>query len=138
MNDVELPRGWEVWSSEPAGPVVLAFRPDVFDGSHFPEACLPTIYVSRERDPRSGPRPRADKSWRAELRLEPAVTVAERRTDDRAGATAAARDLAGQFSAGEIAYRDAYQVPREGYLDRLDALIAEIGSDCEESAEREA
>jgi len=42
--------------------------------------------------------------------------------DDREEATAAARELAARFSAGEVDYRGLYQVPRPDYLDRLDEL----------------
>jgi len=34
-------------------------------------------------------------------------------------------DLAERFADGEIDYRGAYQVPREGYFDELDELVGE-------------
>ena len=36
---------------------------------------------------------------------------------------AAAVDVAERFSAGDVDYRAAYQVPREAYFDRLDEYV---------------
>lgn len=125
MTEWSLPAGWTVWSDEDGGRAVLVFRPDVFDGAAFPAPCVPTIYVSRrspetrlrQRDRRTGP-------WHVSLSLEPEVRVrdADETTDTRREAVAAATDLAGRFARGDVAYRDAYQVPREDYLDELDRL----------------
>ena len=52
-----LPAGWQVWTEEHEGRVILAYRPDVFDADEFPAACLPTIYVtngSRANRPGAG------------------------------------------------------------------------------------
>lgn len=123
----DLPPGWTVWNAEPDGDVILAYRPDVFEGESFPPACLPTMYVSRS-DPnqrkRRDPGPRQDSAWHVTLYLEPEVRVRNQEvtTSDRNAALEAARNIAAAFSAGEIDVRDAYQVPREEYLDELERL----------------
>jgi hypothetical protein len=121
----DLPEGWTVWSDDPDGRRVLAFRPDVFDTEAYPAPCLPTIYVSngsprRRRRPGVG-RGDADR-WEVTLFLEPEIEGPNGSYDDRAAAVAAATDLAARFAAGEIDVRSCYQVPREAYLDRLEAL----------------
>lgn len=45
-GDMELPEGWRVWS-ESDDRLILAYRPDVFDGAGFAAPCLPTLYVTR-------------------------------------------------------------------------------------------
>lgn len=119
-----LPGGWEVWSDEDTR-VVLAYRPDVFDTAAFPAPCLPTIYLSKgQRDRRPGrhePPPEAD--WYVTLYLEPEVARPPVRADDRTGAETRAVDLATSFVAGDIDFREMYQVPRDAYLDRLDELV---------------
>jgi hypothetical protein len=121
----DLPAGWSVWNAEPGGRVILAYRPDVFEGSSFPAACLPTLYVSpSDPDQRPGARGRSDSRWHVSLYLEPEVRVRDRDADvaDRETAIETARTLAADFSAGEIDFRDVYQVPREAYLDELERL----------------
>lgn len=123
----DLPPGWTVWNADPEGEVILVYRPDVFEGESFPPACLPTMYVSRS-DPdqrkRRSPGSRQDREWHVTLYLEPEVRVRDREVTktDRDAALEAARSLAAAFSAGDIDVRDAYQVPREAYLDELERL----------------
>lgn len=129
MNSIEsLPAGWEVWSEEPEGRVVLAYRPDVFDSEAFDAACLPTLTVAPGRSPDRPPmgRDRAD-GWHVVLYLEPQVRIraCDRSFADRESAVAGARDIAERFAGSEIDYRGAYQRPREAYLDRLDTLTGE-------------
>jgi len=123
MGFESLPAGWEVWNDE-ADTVVLAYRPDVFDGAVFPAPCMPTIYVTKgqrgRRPGRHDPDPEAD--WHVTLFLEPEVNVEPVVVDTRGDAVEAATDLAGRFVAGEIDYRGRYQVPRPDYFDRLDEL----------------
>lgn len=125
----DLPRGWRVWNAEPAGRVVLAYRPDVFDGSAFPAACLPTVTVGPGRSPdaRPGQRRRSGE-WYVALYLEPDVRVRseEASFDDRDAAVARAVEVAGRFAAGDVDYRRAYHTPREPYLDRLDELLERV------------
>jgi len=117
------PDGWEVWNREPDGRLILAFRPDVFDSQTFPAPCLPTIYVTnRSQRRRPGAAHVVTDTWTVRLFLEPDVDAVVERHDDRETALSAARSLAARFAAGEVDYRDAYQVPREDYLDRLDDL----------------
>jgi len=116
------PDGWTVWHEESGGRAILAYRPDVFDTEAFPAACLPTIYVS-PGSPRRRPGARRDDGWTITLYLEPEVEVRVETADTRTAGVEAALDLATAFAAGEIDYRDAYQVPRETYLDRLDGLV---------------
>ncbi|MEF8781127.1 MAG: DUF5820 family protein [Haloferacaceae archaeon] len=118
-----LPDGWTVWNDGSDGRIVLTYRPDVFDSRAFPAACLPTIYVT---DGARGGRPaagrRGDTGWQVALFLEPEVELERRSYDDRPDAVDGAASIAAAFAAGELDYRDAYQVPRESYLDRLDEL----------------
>lgn len=123
----ELPDGWVVWADEEDGRTVLAYRPDVFDGSEFPAPCLPVCYLThgaRTRRPGQNPTDRTtDDDWFVTLYLEPDVLLEEvRRVETRGEAEAVAVDLARRFADGDLAYREAYQVPRDRYLDRLDDL----------------
>lgn len=123
----EFPHGWHVWSNEGDGRLVLAYRPDVFDGDDFPAACLPTLYLTHGRRTRRPGRRPADTTargdWFVTLYLEPEITLeGGRRFSTRADALAYAIDLARCFDDGDIDYRELYQVPRERYFDRLDEL----------------
>lgn len=120
----EGPDGWEVWS-DADDRLVLAYRPDVFDGGAFPPPCLPTIYVSRGR---RGRRPGVERDpppgtpWYVTLFLEPDVESEPETFATRARASDGARDLARRFATGAVDYRDLYQVPREAYFEKLDEL----------------
>lgn len=121
-----LPMGWEVWNEEDNGPVILAFRPDVFDGTSFDAACLPTISVARGASPDHPPRRRArSDSWHVALYLEPTVRARsqDRVYDSREAALAGANEVARRFASGEIDYRGVYQVPRDAYFEALDGLV---------------
>ena len=122
MDDV--PAGWEVWNAGDDGRVILAYRPDVFDGEDYPAPCLPTLYCTRGRrnSRRPGPERDAATDWFVTLFLEPDVSVTEERFDRREDAVDRLRTVAADFAAGDMAYRDSYQVPRPAYLDELDAL----------------
>ena len=120
MTD-DLPPGWTAWNEGDDGRVVWVYRPDVFDADEFPAPCLPTLYVTRGApDQRPGTKPGTD--WHVAFYLEPEVRVrdCDASAATREAALEAARDLASAFAAGDVDYRSAYQVPREGYLDRLD------------------
>lgn len=120
---IEPPSGWELWNAEPDGRVILAFRPDVFDADAFPAECLPTIYVTNgARNARPGSGQYETPEWHVVLFLEPEIEARSETYDDREAALAAARDVGARFAAGEIAYRDPYQVPREEYFAKLDEL----------------
>lgn len=126
MDEDRLPDGWTVWNREPDGHLVLAYRPDVFDGDAFPAPCLPTLYLARGgRQRRPGPpRDGSDQHWEVSLYLEPEVELRVGGAySNRDEAVEAVVDVASQFARGEIDVRSAYQVPRERYLDRLEALI---------------
>lgn len=118
-----LADGWVVWSDE-GRKAVLAFRPDVFDTVAYPAPCMPTIYVSKGQRGRRPGRddPPADADWYVTLYLEPDVSLAPKRAETRGEAEELAEELAANFAAGEVAVRDLYQVPREAYLERLEAL----------------
>ncbi len=118
-----LADGWELWNEEQQK-IVLTFRPDVFNSDDFPAPCLPTIHITKgKRGRRPGRKnPSPDEPWYVTLYLEPDVTHDEQSYDSRDEALDGGRELAEQFSAGEIAYRSLYQVPRPAYLDRLDEL----------------
>lgn len=123
-----LPDGWTVWADGDDGRTVLAYRPDVFDGDAYPDACLPTVYVGRGSPRRPGAGRGSDR-WYVRLFLEPEVVAAEERCDSLAAARETAVDVARRFAAGDVDYRAAYQVPREDYLDRLDELIGRAEGD---------
>ncbi|MFB6169705.1 MAG: DUF5820 family protein [Haloarculaceae archaeon] len=124
MEDV--PEGWVVWNDDPGGRLVLVYRPDVFDADRFDAACLPTIYVRRKAPGQRKRRrnPVASDDWYVTLFLEPEVRVraADSAHADHGAAIEAARDLARAFAAGDVDYRESYQLPRETYLDALDEL----------------
>lgn len=122
----DLPDAWEVWSEESDGRLVLAYRPDVFDGSEFPAACLPTLYLThgrRTRRPGTNPTDTPTDDWYVTLYLEPDVYHPEtHRFPSRDSALDCAVDIATRFDDGQIDYRALYQIPRDRYLDRLDEL----------------
>ena len=133
-DDASLPGGWVPWSEEADGRTVLAYHPDVFDGSNFPAACLPVLYVThgaRTRRPGMNPTDRTTgDDWFVTLYLEPDVHLRPvRRFETREAAIEDAYTLAARFDAGEVDYRGLYQVPREDYLDRLDELTGDDGTD---------
>lgn len=120
---MDTPDGWTVWS-EADDKIVLAYRPDIFDGSAFPAPCLPTLYVTHGRRSR---RPGRDDSppdapWVVTLFLEPDVNRTPDEFETRDSAIEGARELARAFSAGDVDYRALYQVPREDYFAKLDEL----------------
>ncbi|WP_432764797.1 DUF5820 family protein [Halobaculum limi] len=119
-----LADGWRVWTEETDGRAIVVYRPDVFDGGQFPPPCLPTLYLTNgSRRARPGAGQRQTDDWHVTLFLEPEVEVTARTFDDRAAAVKEVHRVAAAFDAGDIDYRDAYQVPREEYLDELDRLI---------------
>ena len=123
MDLESLPGGWTLWNAEPEGRVICTYHPDLFDGDDFPAACLPTIYVTDgSRRARPGAGQYATGEWHVTLFLEPEVEVQSTTYDDRETALEAAVDVAAAFDAGEVDYRRAYQLPRENYLAKLDAL----------------
>ena len=127
MDPLEtLPDGWQVWNAEPGGRVVLAYRPDVFDGDAFPAACLPTLTVAPGGSPDARPDPRGRSgAWHVALYLEPDVRVreVEARFEDRDAAVERAVAVAERFATGQIDCQGAYHEPREAYLDRLETLV---------------
>jgi hypothetical protein len=121
-----LADGWVVWSEE-REKIVLAYRPDVFDGAGFPAPCLPTIYLTKGRRSRHpGTETRPSDPWVVTLSLEPEVHRPPDEYETRDAATAGAVELAGRFAAGEIDYRAIYQVPREDYFAKLDELTGRV------------
>jgi len=129
MGFEPLPEGWEVWT-ESEEKAVLVFRPDIFDGDALPAPCMPTVYVTKgKRRRKPGRDVRPGDPWYVTLFLEPEVSGDEESYDGREEAVAAARAVAERFAAGEIDYRDLYQVPRETYFDRLDELTGGADSD---------
>ena len=126
MSFEPLPDGWRVWNEEPSGRVILTFRPDVFDGSALPSACLPTIYLTNgSRRSRPGAGQYATDEWHVVLLLEPEIEAVAETHETRPAAVDAAVAVAERFAAGDVDYRDAYQVPREAYFERLDELVGD-------------
>ena len=116
---------WVVWSDEPEGRSVLAYRPDVFDADRFPAECLPTIYLTRGRPSRrpAGHDPiESGEQWTVVLYLEPDVDAGAEQFDDRDAAVEYAIELAEEFATGDVDYRGLYQVPRPEYFEKLDEL----------------
>ncbi|MDS0477473.1 DUF5820 family protein [Natrinema sp. 1APR25-10V2] len=129
-----LPDAWTVWSRGEDGRLVLAYRPDVFDGAAFPAPCLPTLYLThgkRTRRPGINPADTADSAdWFVTLYLEPDVSLDETlRFPTREAALERAIALARAFDAGDVDYRELYQVPREEYFERLDELTGDDTDD---------
>ncbi|MFD1515180.1 DUF5820 family protein [Halomarina rubra] len=119
-----LADGWRVWS-DADNRLVLAYRPDVFDGSEYPPPCMPTIYVThgrRSRRPGTPRNPAPGDPWVVTLFLEPDVKRDPEFFDGRSEAIAGAYDLAARFARGDVDHRGLYQVPRDAYLDALDEL----------------
>ncbi|WP_254763929.1 DUF5820 family protein [Natrinema marinum] len=134
MDRSRLPDAWTVWSRGEDGRLVLAYRPDVFDGDEFPAPCLPTLYLThgkRTRRPGINPADTADSAdWFVTLYLEPDVSLNETlRYPTRKAALERTIDLAREFAAGEVNYRALYQVPREDYFARLDELTGDDTAD---------
>ena len=123
MTFENLPESWTVWSDETMR-TVLAYRPDVFDSTAFPAACLPTIYITKGRRGRrpGRPTPNPDDPWFVTLYLEPDVSDTEREFESRQAARDGAVALAIQFAEGDIDHRGLYQVPRPDYFEKLDEL----------------
>ena len=124
MDETALGDGWRVWNAEDDR-VVLAYRPDVFDGGEFPAPCLPTLYVTRGRRTRRPGGNRnlpPDAPWMVTLYLEPEVSREPDAHEGFAAACSAAEALTRRFAAGDVDYRSLYQVPRERYLETLDEL----------------
>lgn len=120
-----LADGWEVWSDEETK-VVVAYRPDVFNTADFDAACLPTIYLTKGKQGRRPGRdhPNPADAWYVTLYLEPDVHAGQESFDNRQAAHDHIVSLSERFVAGDIAYRDLYQVPRPEYFDKLDELTA--------------
>ncbi|TYL40658.1 hypothetical protein CV102_03580 [Natronococcus pandeyae] len=135
MTELEsLPDAWEVWSAGEDGRLVLAYRPDVFNGEAFPAACLPTLYLThgkRTRRPGTNPTDRTlENDWFVTLYLEPDVSLNDtHRFETRAEGLECTVELAQRFDNGEIDYRDLYQVPRERYFERLDELTGTVAQE---------
>ena len=118
-----LADGWEVWSNEQTK-VVLAYRPDVFNTADFDAACLPTIYLTKGKQSRrpGRDRPRPEDAWYVTLYLEPEVDSGQESFDSEADARDHAVELSERFAAGDVDYRDLYQIPRPDYFEKLDEL----------------
>ena len=119
-----LAEGWRVWS-DADNRLVLAYRPDVFDGGDYPAACLPTVYVThgrRSKRPGTPRNPAPGDPWVVTLFLEPEVNRDPELFDERGAAIEAALDVAAAFARGDVDYRALYQVPREEYFAALDEL----------------
>ena len=126
MSLQSLPSGWRVWNEETDGRVILAYRPDVFNSEAFPAACLPTIYVtngSTRRRPGAGSV--ATDTWQVKFFFEPEIEAVTTQYDDREAAVVGAIETAQSFVDGEVDYREAYQLPREEYFEKLDELVGD-------------
>ena len=125
LEESALGEGWTVWNAETER-AILAYRPDVFDGSAFPAPCMPTIYIARgrrSRRPEGNRNLPPDAPWLVRLRMEPEIDRKPDAYDTRSDAVQAAIGLTERFADGEIDYRSLYQVPREAYLGKLDELV---------------
>jgi hypothetical protein len=126
MGLEELPESWVVWTQEPEGRAILAYRPDVFDADEFPAACLPTIYVTNgSRNARPGAGQLQTEEWHATLFAEPEIELVTETRESRTKAIDVALEIAERFANGEVDYRGAYQVPREAYVAELDRLTGQ-------------
>jgi hypothetical protein len=124
LDEADLGEGWTVWNAEDDR-VILAYRPDVFNGEEFPAPCLPTVYVTRGRRTR---RPEGNRNlppdapWMVTLFLEPEVNRDPDAYDTPREAVEGAAALTRRFADGDVDYRGLYQVPREAYFEKLDEL----------------
>ncbi|MFQ3319679.1 MAG: hypothetical protein ACI8UR_000021 [Natronomonas sp.] len=124
LDEAALGNGWTVWNAEDDR-AILAYRPNVFNGSEFPAPCMPTVYVTRGRRSR---RPEGNRNlppnapWMVTLFLEPEVSRDPDSYDSFSDALDGAAELTRRFSNGDVDYRGLYQVPREAYFERLDEL----------------
>lgn len=126
MSLQSLPDGWSVWSEQRDGRVVMTYRPDVFDSQAYPPPCMPTLYIAKGSRPSRPSDARTESShWMVTLFLEPEIDLERETYDDRQTALDGAVSIATKFTQGTIDYRDAYQVPREAYLDKLDELTGD-------------
>lgn len=124
MSFESVPDGWRVWNKEPSGRVILTFRPDQFDGDDLPAACLPTIYLTNgSRRSRPGAGQYATDQWHVVLYLEPEIEAVAETYETRSAAVDGTLNVAARFAAGDVDYREVYQVPREEYFSRLDELV---------------
>jgi hypothetical protein len=121
MDLEALAEDWTVWNRTETE-LILAYRPDVFDSEQFPAPCLPTIYLTRGKRTRRPGADRTGEDWYVTLYLEPEVDHQAEVVTDRDTAVDAAVALANDFAAGAFDFRALYQLPREAYLDELDAL----------------
>jgi hypothetical protein len=124
VDEAALPAGWRVWS-DADNRLVLAYRPDVFDGSEYPAACLPTLYLThgrRSKRPGTPRNPAPGDPWVVTLFVEPDVNRDPEFFDGREAAVEGTLDLAERFADGRVDYRALYQVPRETYFEKLDEL----------------
>ena len=126
MDSDALAPGWQVWNEEPTR-IILAYRPDVFDGGEFPAECMPTIYLTRGRRTRRPGGQRQGSDWHVTLYLEPDVDDGGDSFETKEAAVEGARERAAAFVAGDVDYRDMYQVPREAYFSKLDELVGDEG-----------
>lgn len=128
MDSGALPEGWMVWDHQEHDSLILAFRPDEFDGERFPPQCLPTIYVRegvkdlRQAGPQ--PAPGSEDTYTVRLFLEPEVVSEVQVCDTWEDAMDTALTVADAFATGEFDIRGLYQLPREAYLDHIEELIA--------------
>ena len=121
-----LAEGWEVWSDERTK-TVLAYRPDVFNTADLPAACLPTIYLTKGKQSRrpGRDRPSPDDAWYVTLYLEPEIDAGQESFDSEERAHDYVTEVSTRFVAGDVDYRDLYQVPRPDYFEKLDELTGQ-------------
>ncbi len=120
-----LADGWEIWNNEPQGRIILAYRPDIFNTTDFPAACLPTITIAPGPSPNAPPDHRqASSTWHVVLYLEPRVRVTKKDTTvaTRPEAIEQAISLSHEFTDGQIDFTDAYIDPRLDYIMKLNQL----------------
>lgn len=124
--DVEsVPDGWEPWHDEPAGVTVFVYRPDVFDGTDLPAACMPTLAIrpARSRGPRGRPvRGRDATAWTVQLLLEPELVMKRETVADRSVAVERGRNWMARFAAGAVPI-DGYELSAPEYGETLVSLL---------------
>ena len=127
MDTDAVPDGWSVWDHVEDDRLILAYRPDIFDGTQFDPACLPTLYVREgERDLRRtglAPATGTEGMWTVTLFLEPEVSERLGACQSFKAACELAFDHARAFTRGEIDIEAIYHDPREAYLDTLDSML---------------
>ena len=124
MSFETRPDGCQAGNVEQTGQATVGYGPDSYAHLTLPSTCLPTIYLTNgSRRKRPGAGQYATDEWHVVLYLEPEIEAVTQTYETRERGAEGAIDVAGQFVDGDVDYREAYQVPRDAYFERLDEYV---------------